>query len=134
MEEDGSANSLFVIDGVAGGGGGSNNTDGTGTKAVAQDYASESDGEEEASASAVEAAAESLDDAMAQLQQLQQMQDAMEMQAAPSFAIGGAAGAVDYVRAGMEEHDSQPTGEEQGQAPQAERIGVEDEEGYLSDE
>lgn len=133
MEEDGSANSLFVIDGVAGGGGGSSNTDGTGTKAVAQDYASESDGEEDAAASAVEAAAESLDDAMAQLQQLQQMQDAMETQAAPASDVGGAAGALGYVKAGVEQ-DGQPVGGGQGQAPQAEQIGVEEEEGYLSDE
>ena len=130
MEEDGSASSLFVIDGIAGGGGG--NTEATRAQAIAQDYASDSDGEEAAPASAVDAAAESLDDAMAQLQQLQQMEGAVEMQAVPAADSRGAAGALGYVKAGVEQ-DGQPIDEKQAQALQVEYSAAE-EDGYLSDE
>ncbi len=130
MEEDGSANSLFVIDGVAGGGGG--NVEAAGAQAVAQDYASDSDGDEEPPTSAVDAAAESLDDAMVQLQQLQQMEGTVEMQPIPDADSGGAAGRLGYVKAGIEQ-DGQPIDEKQAQALEVER-GAEEEDGYLSDE
>lgn len=132
MQEDGSGSSLFVIDGVAGGGGGdkgggSSKTQGVATRVAAQDYASDSDGEDEGSG-AVEAAAESLDDAMAQLQQLQQMGSAAEIQ--DTAATGGAAGVLGYVKGGMQQ-DGQPVDEEQARPPDC---PVEEEEGYLSDE
>ena len=133
MGEDGSGKSLFVIDGVAGDGGsnGANNTVRAGPQVVAQDYASDSDGEE-ASSSVVEAAVESLDDAMAQLQQLQQMESTVETQGIADADLGGAAQALGYVRGGKEQ-DGQPIHDQQATAPIAEEGGA-DEEDYLSDE
>ncbi len=130
MEDDASANSLFVIDGVAGGGGA--NSKSTEGQAVAQDYASDSDGEEEDPTSTVDAAPELLDDAMAQLQQLQQMETAFDVHPIPATDSVGAAAALGYEKAGVE-RDGQLLDEKLAQTLQVDRGAAEDE-GYLSDE